>query len=640
MPLAVSFVAACARGLGLGNGEAPLAPSITTPSSDDTTLATPITAAIVYTITLSTFPISYVQYKLDKIDSSNNITNEGQWSGSLAGSTGSNSVTLTTRVNASGSTENILHNQKYALYLRSVDAAGQTGPSSAVRRFTTAAEAAPTAATPSISSSQVSYPTAPFLQFTWAAGTNGTYSIGTREYSVVAGDNPGAGTYTTLSGSSGTTSVTATSNGTALLPNTQYTVYLRYTASSPGSADNTAYATHTTATEILPSAPTASISSWDGTDNDQAGLGRENGRTQIVITRGNVPTPPTPTYLYKYQYAYGTSSNPTNWADFPTSGQASSVTISSLSNDTTYYARVRAVSLGTSAAGSISTNASGTTNPATPPQPTIAWRSMTSSSYGTAQFTIGNNGGSTTAVYIVRRPTSGTNTGATFVLKATGSQDISGYSSDGGTEYYVSYNYNRLGEASAASASELRWTRPAKNQAKTWRGNDFGQAHYYPDYTYVIPTNACEPYRLSYLFGPSGIPDSDDAPGYARVDYMTATFKCGIKPTGYSSFLTTSLCNTSTLRFSYATAGSEATQNAARPTGVFGDTDNLGSSDKALYRFGISIGGSSLHDKVFWATATTGKGWNSGCVLSNSGDYFTGKLFELVGVVTTSGIVA
>jgi len=145
MPLAVSFVAACARGLGLGNGEAPLAPSITTPASNDTTLGTPITAAIAYTITISTFTVSYVQYKLDKIDSSNTVTDEGQWTGSLAGASGSNSATLSTRVNSSGSTENILHNQKYALYLRSVDAAGQTGPSSTVRRFTTAAESAPTA---------------------------------------------------------------------------------------------------------------------------------------------------------------------------------------------------------------------------------------------------------------------------------------------------------------------------------------------------------------------------------------------------------------------------------------------------------------------------------------------------------------
>jgi hypothetical protein len=56
-----------------------------------------------------------------------------------------------------------------------------------------------------------------------------------------------------------------------------------------------------------------------------------------------------------------------------------------------------------------------------------------------------------------------------------------------------------------------------------------------------------------------------------------------------------------------------------------------------VYRY-VSIGGSALHDKVFWAEKSDlGKSWNSGCILSTTGDYFAGKLFELVGVVTTSG---
>ena len=46
MPLAVSFNAACARGLGLGNGEAPRAQVINTPSADDTTIGGAVGAAI------------------------------------------------------------------------------------------------------------------------------------------------------------------------------------------------------------------------------------------------------------------------------------------------------------------------------------------------------------------------------------------------------------------------------------------------------------------------------------------------------------------------------------------------------------------------------------------------------------------
>lgn len=651
MPLAVSFVAACARGLGLGNGEAPLAPSITTPASNDTTLGTPITAAIAYTITISTFTVSYVQYKLDKIDSSNAVTDEGQWTGSLAGASGSNSTTLSSRVNSSGSTENFLHNQKYALYLRSVDAAGQTGPSSTVRRFTTATEAAPTAATPSITSSQVSYPTAPFLQFSWGAGTNGTYSIGTREYSVVAGNNPGAGTYTTLSGSSGTTSVTATSNGTALLPGTQYTVYLRYTASSPGSTNNTAYATHTTASEIIANAPTASISSWDGTDNDQAGLGRTNGRTQIVILRGNYSN--SPTYLQKYQYAYGTSVNPTNWADFPSSGTASSVTITGLSSDTTFYARVKAKSLVTDNDGNISSNATGITNPEFPSAPTLSWASgFGSSSYSNPSFSYNSNGSHTTQINIFEYPATLIHTDTDNLSTPTTVTPTRNYSSDGSTKYFYATSYNRIGEA--ASSGYRIWTLPTKNVSKTWRGNDFGQAYYFPDYTYVIKTNACEPYRLSYLFGPSGIPDNENAPGYARVDRMQATFIPGLqlyRPSDGALFTQggvaeKSLANVSTLRFSYGTVpspgGTPTSPSSALPTDAFGGAlSNFGGAT-TVYRY-VSIGGSALHDKVFWAEKSDlGKSWSSypGCTLSTTGSYFAGKLFELVGVETVSGTIS
>ena len=268
---------------------------------------------------------------------------------------------------------------------------------------------------------------------------------------------------------------------------------------------------------------------------------------------------------------------------------------------------------------------------------------MTGSSYGTAQFTLGNNGGSTTTTYILERGISGSNYNAIYYTRGTGSQDISGYSSDGGTAYYVVYNYNRLGEATG-SANELRWTRPQKNVSKTWRGNDFGQAYYFPDYTYVISTNACEPYRLSYLFG-SGYPSSDEVPGYVRVDYMQATFKCGNtlrRPSDNSLFDRASLCNTSTLRFSYSDAGSESSASSARPTDAFGGTGNFGATDTTVFRFGLNVGGSSINNKVFWAqiAAGSGKGWNSGCSLSLAGEYFAGKLLELVGVETIAGVVA
>ena len=619
MPLAVSFTAACARGLGLGNGEAPRVPTSVSVT------AGVITITATYTITVSTFPLSRVEYRIVRGGDA------GQYTGSLPGANGSNSSgTISTRVTAAGVTENLVHNTNtYTIFFRAIDASGQISPETDGDAFTTGAEVAPTAAAPTLASLSVTSPTAPYIDITWAAGTAGTYSIATRQYSVVAGTGA-AGTFTTVTGSTGTVRVTTTAAGAAILPSTAYRVYMKYIASTT-STERTASTDITTAEEVKADAITAQASS--------TGLTFDQHRTQFVISRGNVPN--ATTYLQNYQYAYGTSINPTNWEYFPNYGFDSSVTITGLTSNATYYARTRAISTTTSAAGTASGNASIQLNAALPPTPTIAFRSMSHLSYGTAQFTISGNGGSTTQVKIVRRTTPYNDNGALFETKATGSQDIPGYTSDGGTEYYAAYNYNRHGEQSTAS-NQIYWTRPRKNVAKTWKGNDPGQAFYFDDYTYVIPTNGCQPYRLSHLFGPSGIPDSEEAPGYALVGHMQAIFKCGIKPTGHSSFDRVSICNTTNIRFSYATVGSEGAQNAARPTGLYGDTDPLGSSEKSLYRFGINIGGSSLHNKVFWATSTVGKSWNIGtgsCVLSNAGDYWTGKLFELVGVVTTAGAI-
>jgi len=627
MPLAVSFTAACARGLGLGNGEAPRVPTSVSVT------AGVVTVTATYTITISTFPLSRVEYRISR------GADAGQYLGSLPGASGSNSSgTISTRLTTAGVSENLLHATTYTIYFRAVDASGQVGPETAGNSFTTGAEVGPTAAAPTLDSLSVTSPTAPYIDITWAAGTAGTYPIETRQYSVVAGTGA-AGTFTTVTGSTGTVRVTTTAAGVAILPNTAYRVYMKYTASTPTPppTSSTASADITTAAEVTADA----ISAQASITTASTGLTFDQHRTQFVIFRGNVPN--STTYTQKYQFAYGTSVNPTNWADFPTSGTASSVTITGLTSNVTYYARTRAISTVTSAAGTASGNASVQLNAALPPTPTLAFRSMSSSSYGTAQFTISDNGGSTTAVYIFRRPTSGTNSGATAVLLGTGSQDISGYTSDGGTEYYVAYNFNRHGEASASS-NELRWTRPQKNVSKTWRGNDFGQAYYFPDYTYVIATNACEPYRLSYLFG-SGYPSSDEVPGYVRVDYMQATFKCGNtlkRPADNSNFDRASLCNTTNLRFSYADAGSESSASSARPTNAFGGTDPLGATDTTLFRVGLSVGGSSINNKVFWAqmAAGTSKAWNSGCSLSLAGDYMAGKLLELVGVQTIAGVVA
>ena len=360
MPLAVSFTAACARGLGLGNGEAPRVPTSVSVT------AGVITITATYTITVSTFPLSRVEYRIARGGDA------GQYTGSLPGANGSNSSgTISTRVTAAGVTENLVYNTNtYTIFFRAIDASGQISPETAGNAFTTGAEVAPTAAAPTLVSTSVSHPTAPYIDIAWAAGTAGTYAIATRKYSVVAGTGAAGAddTFTAVTGSTGTVSVTTTAAGVAILPNTQYTVYMKYAASSPGVTSATASDTITTAVEIVASAPTISLASTP---------------TTITITRGNVPTPPTPTYLYKYQYAYGTSPSPTNYADFSTSGTTQ--TITGLLHATTFYVSIKAVSLVTGASGAISSTSIATAAEVapTPVAPTLT---STSVSYSTAPF--------------------------------------------------------------------------------------------------------------------------------------------------------------------------------------------------------------------------------------------------------------
>ena len=124
---------------------------------------------------------------------------------------------------------------------------------------------------------------------------------------------------------------------------------------------------------------------------------------------------------------------------------------------------------------------------------------------------------------------------------------------------------------------------------------------------------------------------------------MQATFIPGTtlrRPSDNAAFSEASLANISTLRFSYGTVnpgGTPTSSSSVQPTNAFGGAlGNFGGATQ-VFRY-VNVGGSALHDKVFWAEKSDlGKSWNSGCVLSTTGSYFAGKLFELVGVHTISG---
>lgn len=615
MPLAVSFTAACARGLGLGNGEAPRVPTSVSVTAGVAT----ITAT--YTITVSTFPLSRVEYRIARGGDA------GQYTGSLPGANGSNSSgTISTRVTAAGATENLVHATAYTIFFRAIDASGQISPETAGTAFTTGAEVAPTAAAPTLASLSVSSattPTSPYIDITWAAGTAGTYSIATRQYSVVAGTGA-AGTFTTVTGNTatGTDRVFTTAAGASILPGTAYRVYMKYIASTT-STSVTASTDITTGTEVKANAITAQASS--------TGLTFDQHRTQFVISRGNVPN--ATTYLQNYQFAYGTSINPTNWAYFPNYGFDSSVTITGLTSNATYYARTRAISTVTGAAGTASSNASVQLNAALPPTPTIAWRSMSGSSYGTAQFTISGNGGSTTQVKINRRTTSGVD--GTMVDSATGNQNLDGLASDGGREYYVAYNYNRHGERSTAS-NQISWKRPEK-------GKPWDSGYIQTSAIYFSTTANCTS-EFSYTFGT--VPSSDNAPGYIAVNKLsvqgiqqTGTNLNGCTGMGYTVANLVHLFYASDSFHPNFTGGFGTTTTAgfsgSWPTGTFGTATSGTLSNH---------GGSNISGKYFQVRTSLGSR-TAGCAVgcgSTSGttlQTYRMKNFILEGIQTLSGTV-
>lgn len=478
MPLAVSFTAACVRGLGLGNGEAPRVPTSVSVT------AGVITITATYTITVSTFPLARVEYRITRGGDA------GQYTGSLPGANGSNSSgTISTRATAAGATENLVHATTYTIFFRAIDASGQISPETAGTVFTTGGEVAPTAAAPTLASTSVSGGVSPFIDITWAAGTAGTYSIATRQYSVVAGTGA-AGTFTTVTGSTGTARVTTTAAGAPILPNTSYTVYMKYIASSPGTTSTTASATLTTAAEVTANATTAQASS--------TGLTYEQHRTQFVISRGDVPN--NTTYAQNYQFAYGTSVNPTNWAYFGNYGYDSSVTIAGQTPNTTFYVRTRALSTVTNAPGTASSNASVQLNPLIPNAPTLSFSSTSASERGNAYLSW--NATTYSTQYHVYRNTS-------FYASTSGtSMTVTGHSA--GTAYnYRVYAGNRRDEFSYSNMKYMT----TGNTGVPWSMSTGATS----PVRYFGTTVSCEAYIGSLKINIGSVPTNSGDAGYKYI---------------------------------------------------------------------------------------------------------------------------
>ena len=286
MPLFGTFSSGSSRALGLRNGSPPLPPTITAPTDNQSLTGSGnttnrINTTVTFTSSVTSFAIDRFEYKLDTLNSSDVVTVEGTWQ------------TATTGGNTSFAISNLLTSTKYGLYMRTVDLAGLTSESTSRVRFTTAAEVAPTAPTPSLSATALS------VTITYAAGTAGTYSIGTREYSL----HPTTGGTTTYVPFTGTvTRTTRTDTGAALVPGTNYTVAFRYTASSPGSGVSTTSNTISTSAEVAPSAPGATLTT--------------TGTTTMTVTRGTSTAGTYSISGYEYRVYLGTT--PTgSWISMP-----------------------------------------------------------------------------------------------------------------------------------------------------------------------------------------------------------------------------------------------------------------------------------------------------------------------------------
>lgn len=602
MPLAVSFTAACVRGLGLGNGEAPRAPTSVSVT------AGVITITATYTIAVSTFPLARVEYRIARGGDA------GQYTGSLPGASGSNSSgTISTRVTTAGVTENLVPNTAYTIFFRAVDASGQIGPETAGTAFTTGVEVAPTAAAPTLASTSVVIPFDPYIDITWAAGTAGTYPIATRQYSVVLGTGA-AGTFTTVPGNTatGTHRVTTTAAGVPFLPSTPttsrtYRVYMQYIASTtepPTTA--TASADIIIAQEVLGNAPNVSLTT--------SGLNTEQQRTNFTLGRGNVPN--NTTYNQKYQYAYGTSVNPTNFVDFPSSGTAFSVTLSGLVPNQFYYARVRPRSLGTDEPGGVTGNAYEQTRPLIPNAPTLSFSSTNASERGNAYLSW--NATTYSTQYNVYR------NGIFYANTSSTSMTVTGHSA-GTAYYYQVLAGNRVSEFSSSSNTKYMTTGAQVDWSST-----VSTAKYIQNYGSCPQGDSISSLIIQ---APSSASSSSDA-GY----YYINTIKFEALKSSASSF-----------GFSVGNGGTRPLYfhktSGASPGGWgFGFHSiplfSLSQTTGYYYEYGVYQGGADISSVFFKLTTTVqfGNQWgafNSGCSpdIPNS---IIGRNITLTGFTITS----
>ena len=606
MPLFGTFSSASSRALGLRNGSPPLPPTISAPTDNQSLTGSGnttnrINTTVSFTSTVTSFAIARFEFKVDQLDGSNNIVVAGTYQ--TAASAGATSFLIS----------NLLTSTKYGLYMRTVDIAGQVSEPTSIIRFTTAAEVAPTAPTPSLSSNALQ------VGIGYGAGTAGTYAIGTREFALrLASEGTTPPTepahYVTFTGAVTRSTRTdgTNGNGPALVPNTSYRVFFRYTASSPGVSQGTATNTISTSTEVKNSPPSVTVNSVS-TVNIGLTLSPSSGGTYGVSY---------------YEYVVTDAAFTVSFTSGTIAANTTSLTINSGTQpDVSFLVFVRAISLTSGLAGDWG-SASGQLNPNTPSAPTIAFTGMTPSTTGTATMTITKTAYATRVIVNVVGGGSGANYDSlydtsNFVDNGTYWTFTVGSQSYNSTYTYKAYVKNRIGSDSSFSNS-ITWNTPKAGMPYT----AYSATGEFAEFNIAATNSAvagCSPGDYSITFG--SVPSSPGTVGYINITSM------GVQIRRFSTFTVSSTY----LYFSYP-GGTFGLGPAQAPEGFHPTVNSL--------RFvSINVGGSSLSGQTFrlnfiWDGTTSGAArfanQGFGC-LPNGNNAYYGKGLYVQGVTTLPG---
>jgi titin len=198
---------------------------------------------------------------------------------------------------------------------------------------------------------------------------------------------------------------------------------------------------------------------------------------------------------------------------------------------------------------------------------------------------------------------------------------------EGTTTSFTVYAGNRHDQFSGVSNTKTMVTGEYL-KSNTWFGE---QGERMVIRTDAPPAGCSAPIRFSITVS-SNTNDPGTA-GYARIDTVSAAWRCGGKPavgtTDYTAGQNADrnpLCNPSNLRLNYGFASTQA----------WGSTFDSFFITRSYNTGGVDANFLSSGSINFHIGAVAGKNLNSNCTVNNIGDYWIAKEFKAVGKITTA----